>query len=151
MAAKNRVSKNSIAGAVEIATALQKVLLSPIPLTDEEQIIFDEVIHSREAATWSKYDLRVAANLAQFTRKLHELQEILNMEGYTVRNERGTMVGNPHGSILMQMSSVVGTISKQLGLSASQKGISGQDQAKRNTADRQAREAIEKAGSDELI
>lgn len=151
MAARKRTMTTSIAGALESAAALQQVLSSPILLTAQEQIVFDEIVTSREAATWSKYDLRIAANLAQFTCKLHELHEILDRQGYTVLNDRGTLVGNPHGSILMQMSSVVGNVSKQLGLSASQKGISGIDQNKRNLADRTARQVIGKAGIDELI
>jgi hypothetical protein len=114
--------------------------MSPIPLEQSEQVIFQDIVEHREAATWSRNDLRIAANLAKCYRRLEELNENIDRVGYTTRNDRGTLVGNPEVNIMLQVIMSVDRLNKILGLSASQKGLGNEAQRERNAQDRKNRE-----------
>jgi hypothetical protein len=152
MAARKRSLSNSVAGLIESAQAIGKALESPITLNVHEYKIFVDVVDHREAASWTRNDLRIAANLAKNYRRMEELNFNIDKDGYTSINDRGTRVGNPEVNILLQVTSTVAMLNKMLGLSASQKGLSDLNQDKRNVADRAAKEAIKGAmSSDDLI
>ena len=124
---------------------------APLTLSDRERFHFDRIVKSREISTWSEHDLSVACNLAQAMENSAQMQETLAAEGLTVINERGTRIPHPLLTASMTVANTILSISKTLGLAASQRGISGEVQTKRNQAENDARKVIERAAQDDLI
>jgi hypothetical protein len=152
MAARKRVMLNTVAGALASVASQSVLLTCPIKLTPEQEEIFRDVIAHRETASWDKHDLRIAGQLAKASQMIVTLMDAVLMEGYTKVNDRGTVVGNPKVALLNSLTATQMLLNKTLGLSAPQKGLAGPDQAKRNAADKVAREAIANAqDEDELI
>jgi hypothetical protein len=151
MAARNRTKLTSSDGYKDLARGVMTPAVSPIPLTEHEQKIFKSIVDHREPATWSENDLRVAANLAICYRRIEEVNEGLDAEGYTTRNDRGTLVTNPLGTMLLQITSTVVQLNKLIGLGAAARGLTNQDQQKRNSAARATRKVLERASEGDLI
>lgn len=152
MAARIRPMSNSVEGAVGMLAGATAELHPPFELEDKELSIFKEIVGQRETATWNLYDLRVAANLARLERRFNELNEHIDIEGYTTRNDRGTMVANPKVAMMKDTRVTCGMLARQLGISAAQLGLASQDQSRRNAADSKARNVIAKAKEyDDLI
>jgi len=84
-------------------------------------------------------------------RRFEELQTQLDSDGLTLVNERGTTHAHPLLSASMTMSNTIQALSRTLGLSASQRAITGEHQAGRNKAEQAARKVLEKAAADDLI
>lgn len=122
-----------------------------LTLSDRERSHFDRIVKSREISTWSEHDLSVACQLAQAMENSVMMQATLREEGLTVVNERGTRTPHPLLSASMTAAGTVLSISKTLGLAASQRGIAGEMQTKRNQADNAARKIIERAAEDDLL
>jgi hypothetical protein len=68
-----------------------------------------------------------------------------------VKNDRGTPVVNPAITAKSSLSATVLQLNKALGLSASQMGVSGQAQDKRNKADADARAILTQISETDLI
>jgi hypothetical protein len=151
MAARKRVLKNSIAGALETFQSANNILVPPLQLSDREMIFFESITQSRELSTWSKVDLYNAATLAKVQRRIEEMNDRLDAEGCTLINERGTQISNPVFSSLTQLMSQSAMLNRLLGVSSSQRGLAAAPQKKRNEADAHARAVIEKASEDELL
>lgn len=145
MAAKKRQSVDTIAGQVELMRMVSTKLESPIKLDDDEAIYFDRIVKSRETASWNDNHLVIAANLAICYAQLEDLNLEIAESGAMVRNPRGTPVTNPAFNARTSTIASVLAMNRILGLSAAQTGVSGEDQAKRNKADAQARDVIGKA------
>lgn len=153
MSIKKRLDKNSIEGAIATTKAHSQELVCPVKLNEEEQAIFLRTINSRERSTWVENDLHLAGIYAQTVRMEREVREQIDEQGYTVHNDRGTLVSNPNVLIRQQLVGTIVNLVKALGVSAGQKGLGTVHQAKRNLADDIARKALKKAGEeiDELI
>ena len=151
MSARKRVLKNSVEGALETFKSAKDVLVPPIDLSEREYLFFDAITQSREISTWSKADLFNAASLARVQRRIEELNDRLDEEGYTLRNERGTQISNPVFSSLTQLMSQNAMLTRLLGLSSAARGLGDAPQQKRNAADAQARAIIGKAADEELL
>lgn len=151
MAKRERILKNSTAGAVETFQTLRDVIEPPIPLDGMALEYFNGIVHAREAQTWGRNDKLIAANLAKTYAAIDELWDNIKTEGYTTLNQRGTPVANPAVSALSQMTSAMQALNRTLGLSASQRGLAGAKQATRNQADSKAREILENASDDSLL
>jgi phage terminase small subunit len=151
MAATLRTAKTSVAGALETVKSIKKTLESPIPLTENDSKYFDAIVRAREASSWDTLHLIMAAQLAQSLGQLDLANSDIADRGIMIENARGTPIVNPSVSAKTSLAGSVMQLSRTLGLSASQKGLSGKPQAARNEADREARKLIESASSDELL
>lgn len=151
MPAKERKDKNSIAAQVETFESVDSVIVSPIPLREDAQAYYDGIIKARETDTWSDNDRLIAANLSKTYAAIDELWNDIQVEGYVIENQRGTPISNPKLTALNNMTSAMQALNKTLGLSASQRGLSGAKQASRNQADGEARKIVDKAKKSALL
>ena len=151
MAARKRVLKNSVAGALETFASAQDVLVSPLTLTDREKQFFDMITDSRETSTWTASDLYNAAALAKVRRRVEELNDDLDAEGCTLYNERGNPISNPKFTALTQLMGQMSSLTRLLGLASSDRGLGDAAQQKRNRADASARAIIGKVAQDDLL
>lgn len=124
---------------------LKTKIESPIKLNEEEQVIFDGIIAGLPQDTWETYRVRLAANLARMTYRAERLMVQLDEEGDVILNARGTPVCNPITSSMQQALTSVQTLTRTLGLSASQRGISEKEVGPARKAEKAAKEAIGKA------
>ena len=151
MAERKRVMKNTIAGQLETFAMVAAKIESPIKLDPDELTYFQMVISSRETASWNPIHLLMASNLAITFTQLDEANLSIAGDGLMVRNDRGTKVVNPAITAKSSLSATVLQLSKALGLSASQMGLSDAPQKARNQADAHARAIIDKASGDGLL
>jgi len=151
MARQERSKKSTTANSIKTLESAAKIPESPIVLAEAESEYFKFIVTAREHETWSDNDLLIAANLSKTYAAIDELWRDINTEGYVVENQRGTPVANPKVSALNSMTSAMQSLNKTLGLSASQRGLSGAKQAVRNTAEQQARKVLAKVADDDLI
>lgn len=151
MPVRKRILKNSVAGALATFESAKSVLVSPLEMTEREQSFFEDITGSREVSTWSPSDLYNAAALAKVRRRVEELNDVLDAEGYTLRNERGTQISNPTFASLTQLMSQMAMLTRLLGLSSAARGLGDAPQQKRNAADAHAREVIGKASEEDLL
>lgn len=150
MARQTRQRKSTLANVVNSFDSVQKLQLAPVPLTDQEQVYFVAVIHARESDTWSDNDKVLAANIARTAAAIDDLWADVRTCGYMVTNGKGEQVPNPALDVIHKMTSTLQMLNRTLGLSASQRGLSGVKQAGRNKADQMAREVIN-AAADSLL
>jgi hypothetical protein len=151
MAKQIRSKKTTVSNAIETFKAAMSRLEPPLALKDGERVHFDRIISSREISTWSPHDLSIACQLSITMSRQELVNNELEEDGLTLINERGTRVAHPLLSASMTMASTIQSLTRTLGLSASQRGASGEHQAGRNRAEQEARKAIERASQDNLI
>ena len=151
MPAAIRSKKSTVANAVKTAQLISTKIEPTLALSDQQRIHFDRIAISREVDTWSPHDVTIACQLAKALTTLDFAQERLEEEGLTLVNERGTTTAHPLLHASMTMSNTVQSLTKTLGLSASQRGLSGPKQQSRNLAEQTARKVIGKASADDLL
>jgi phage terminase small subunit len=151
MAAKDRVMKNTVQGAVLTAKMVSAKIEPMYKLDGDELTYFNAVVTSRETATWNDNHRLLATNLAVTYGQLDEANMEIAERGLMVKNDRGTPVVNPAITAKSSLSATVLQLNKALGLSASQMGVSGQAQDKRNKADADARAVISQISDADLI
>lgn len=106
---------------------------------------------SRETSTWNDNHRLLATNLAVTYAQLDEANLDIANHGLMSKNVRGTPIVNPAISAKSSLSATVLQLNKALGLSASQMGVSGQAQDKRNKADAEARAILTQVADVDLI
>jgi hypothetical protein len=152
MAERKRPAINTVAGQIATAKAVLSMPECPIKLTPEELEIYKDIIAHREAASWTRHDLRIAGQLARCAHHIDQLQDLINLHGYTMTNDRGTTVENSELRSLGSLTATQLNLNKTLGLAASQRGLSNANQDNRNKADRAARKVLDKASmEDDLV
>ena len=151
MARQERTKKSTVANSVKTMESARLVAEPPFPLSETETNYFRGIVTAREHETWSDNDRVIGANLAKTYSAIDQLWTDINAEGFVVENQRGTPVANPKLSALNSMTSAMQSLNKTLGLSASQRGLSGAKQGSRNLAEQQARQIIDKVSEDDLI
>jgi hypothetical protein len=137
-------------GAQQLVASAALKLSPTAPLRKEEQAVFDAIISSREKETFSAFDLQIATRLAKMVVHMDRINVELEADGYQVEGRHGPRV-SPALSAMLQVANSVQALSRQLGLSASAQGVSGESQQKRNVAARQAEEAISRAQASDLL
>lgn len=148
---KEKTKVNSIAGTQKTIDRLQTKLSSPIELTPDEQIVFDDVIAGLPNDLWEPYRLRLAANLAKKIIYAERLQAQLEEEGPTHIQPTGNLVNNPIQGAVQQVYGSITSLTRTLGLSASQRGVSETKMAPAKSAEKQAKEIIQKASKSDLL
>jgi phage terminase small subunit len=127
------------------------VLQPTADLSAEEMTHFNRITSSREVDTWSPHDLSIATQLARTVRRFDELQTQLDGEGLTIVNERGNRMAHPLLSASMTMSGTIQALSRTLGLSASQRALTGDNQRQRNSAEAETKKVLKRAAEDDLL
>jgi P27 family predicted phage terminase small subunit len=150
MAQRKRTVKSSIAGQIETTKKLMQKIEPAYPLNDEQTNYFTRIVRSREIESWDDNHILLATNLAVTYVQVDIANDDIASRGLMTKSDRGTPVVNPAVTAKSNLMASVLQLNKALGLSASQKGISGQEQTSRNKAERQARDVIE-AVTDDLI
>lgn len=142
MAKQDRQRKSAPHNRAKSFSDAVRVISAPIPLDDAELERFDAVIVSRERDTWSPSDVFAAARMAQIEVEAESLRRMYLAEGQVIEDAGGKRVINPAFSAHQQLLAQLDKHRRTLGLTASQKGVSGSRNAKRNQQDRQAAEKV---------
>lgn len=100
---------------------------------------------------WTTVDLIHAANLARCMCSIEENQNKLAKEGDVIDNARGTPVMNPRFTILEQLSRRSVSLSSKIQVHAAATVGEAKLSRGKNTAKRNAIEAFEELGDDDLI
>lgn len=136
---------NSTAGQTKMRKDLAVKIEPPIKLTEEEARVFETIISALPVDCWEAFRVRIAASLARMTVYQEMLFDDLQREGAVVENKRGTPVTNPKQNAMMQATSSIQSLTRTLGLSASQRGISESTTSAKKIAEKEAKSAIDKA------
>jgi phage terminase small subunit len=151
-ATKKRTAINTTAGAIEMFSSAQAVIVSPTILTREsERMYFGQVTRSRETGTWSELDITNAALLSITLAQLQDANDAIARDGITTKNDRGTPVISPWVSAKSQLASQVLSLQRSLGLSASQRGAASGEQRQRNGREIETRSVLEKTKRNSLL
>lgn len=126
-------------------------IVSPLPLEGEEPVIFEEIIGALPSEQWDAYRIRLAAHLAQYLAYMDKLMVDLKSEGPTVLNKRGTPVANPNVSVTQSITGTVERMTRTLGLSASQRGVTEGTKKKQGDAEAKVRRGKKAADKNALI
>lgn len=146
----NRSAVNTPNGNREAVLSIQKTIEPPIAISARDRFYFDIVVESREGVTWTRNDLMAAVHLAKCYTRLEALQNDIEREGFTQTNARGTEVSNPKMTALASATMAMQTLTRILGLTATQKGLAHPSQRDRNRAEQKIREGLD-TEDDELI
>ncbi len=135
-----RPACNSPRGQIELYERLQTKIESPIELNDEETEIFDGIIAELPMDAWEFFRIRRAAELA----KLYMEYDTLLAEA--LREGAANLMGvNPKLKAAHILFTQTERLSRLLGISASQRGISPSTMEKRREAEREAKDALKSA------
>ena len=151
MAKAERRMKGAVTSQIDQFQQVGRNIVPVIPLNDAETIYFNQIVTDREAASWSPNHLTIACNLARTYAAVDRLWQSINEQGYTLVNERGTQIANPAVTALMSMTNTMQALNRTLGLSASQRGLSGEKQFGRNKNDRAVRELNDATDAQDLL
>lgn len=147
MATKRKPRVDSVQGQLAVYHAVSAHVEPPVPLNEDQLVIFEDIVQARAATSWSRHDLRLACNLAKLEAYWNNLFDEVLEEGSTQVNDRGTQIANPKHAAMNQTQSQIQSLTRTLGLSASQTGKSGKDAKAANEASDKAREALGKASN----
>lgn len=99
-------------------------------LDADEMARFQAIIGSRERETWTPADIGMATKLAELEIEWHRERELVKREGSVIDDKM-----NPRVKVCEGIFAQINRARRDLGLSASQRGVSGHKQAKRNQQD----------------
>jgi hypothetical protein len=106
----------TVAGDVRaMQLALHELAPPPhVKLRERDMEFWRAIVNARARDTWNDIDLAHAANLARTQSDIETIQRELDAEGFTLVNDRGTVVQNPKFSILETLSRRAVLLSKTL-------------------------------------
>jgi phage terminase small subunit len=142
-----RTKKSSIAGELASFQAIRKELHPAMALTPEQNAYFVRIVQGREAETWTGHDLAVATELAVTMTQLDRANVAIDSAGIILPSGKQ----NPAISAKATLNAAVVSLTRILGLSASQKGLGRAEQKARNQRERNTRAIFEQTGGDGLI
>jgi hypothetical protein len=151
MSKQIRSKKSTVANSLATMQAASTAVQPTMKLSPSELEHFTNITNSRESSTWSDNDRAIAGYLAKTYAAMDELWLDVEAEGWTIRNERGTPVMNPKSTALNTLTTQSRSMNHILGISASQKGVSGSVQQSRNEAEIDARGIIKAASKNSLL
>jgi hypothetical protein len=141
MARTERKKKSNPAGRAQSFADAVKTLEPPFKLLKSEVKVFDQVVASRELGSWMDADLETAAHLAKVTVEMRKVWRQVHKDGTTVTGPHGPVV-SPALKAYNTLANIYRAYRSSLGLSASQRNISGHKQKKRNQQDADARKTV---------
>lgn len=151
MSKQERSKKSTLSNTLATFQSANELPRPTVDLDDTELSYFNRVMTSREVSTWSDHDIAIATQIAQSHVLFQACVAEIKSVGLWVKNDRGTQVANPAGAMMNQLASSIRASSATLGLSASQRGVSGGKQQSRNEAEQTARKVIARAAEDDLL
>jgi len=149
MAKQERTRKSAPQNKVKSYKSAQTVIEPWVELNDAERRIFDGYLGSREVETWSDADIEALTKLAKVAVEMDVCWADIQREGRTIFTEKGWPAANPQLSVYSQLSGIYTKQRTALGLTASQRGISGNKQAGRNQQDAKAKKTV-KGSADKI-
>lgn len=132
MAKQERSKKSTVSNKARAFQDVQRAVEPWHELDEDERRLFDALIHSREVSTWLPADIEAATALAQVGVEMQRCWQQLQEEGRTVVTDKGWASANPLIAVYAQLSGLYQKHRTALGLTASQRGVSGNKQAGRN-------------------
>lgn len=133
---KKRADVRTLQAERERRAALDIEILPNRELNRDGMRYFRHVIDSRERSTWTDYDISIASDLAMLWQDLMELERMYAADPrpmvLNVRN--GLMVENPTKKAMRDVRVDIRATGDKLGLSASQRALTGRKQTQRNHA-----------------
>ena len=142
MSKQERTRKSAPQNKVKSFISASEDILPTSELDFDELARFDAIIASRERETWTPADRGMATKLAEIEVEWHRERQLVKIEGST----DGDKV-SPRFKVCEGLFTQINRLRRDLGLSASQRAISGHKQAKRNQQDHAAAEKITSIGS----
>jgi phage terminase small subunit len=143
---------NSAEGIKRALQAAQAGLQPTSELNEVELSHFQRVTASRETETWAHSDLTEATQLAILYRREAEVNKELDEMGCTVVDPKtGREIENPRVKIAAGIRSAILASRRALGLAASQRSLTNNEQRSRNAADAKARSVLEMASANSLL
>lgn len=140
------------AGTIDAAiAAMQAKEIQPpahVRLRPGDEPFWSAIVRARANDTWTEIDLVHAANLARTQHDIEENQKLLDQEGFTLINERGTVVANPRHSILETLSRRAVALSRSLQVHAHATVGESREQPARNKQQRDAWNAASQSDDD---
>ncbi|MDX0007816.1 terminase small subunit [Sinorhizobium meliloti] len=134
--AKRKARIDSAAEAVRVMAKATTEIEPPanVPLDEEDQPFFRNVIAEYARSEWSSHQLELAAMLARTMADLTREQKLLRDEGGVAYSEKGTPVANPRKSIVQMHASSILSFRRSLSLHARAQAGEARDVAKRRGA-----------------
>ena len=136
MAKQDRTRKSSPQNKVKSFLNNAEDLKPSLSLDAVELARFRDIIDSRELDTWSPADIATATHLAQVEIERDTVRDGYLETGHTISDHNGKPIINPLFTAYNILDTQTGRLRRDLGLSASQRAISGHKQSKRNKQDR---------------
>jgi hypothetical protein len=122
-----------------------------ITLREQDWPFWRSITRARAKDSWTEVDLVHAAGLARTQADIEKVQAELDAEGFTLVNERGTVVANPKHSILETLSRRAVTLSRSVQVHAHATQGDSHEQRGKNKAQAKAQKAVAAVEDDSLI
>lgn len=109
--------KKRIDSSAAEAELIGKKMPEPPPhvnMRDGDRPFWQSVVRARDFTSWTEHDLEIAASLARCKADIERLQGEIDIEGDTLKNDRGTMVVNPKHTLLETLSRRAVALSRML-------------------------------------
>lgn len=111
-------------------------------LDSDELVQFDAIIDSREFDTWLPADVATATHLARTEVERDRTKAEYLAEGKKIEDHNGKQIVNPLFTVYSALDTIANRTRRDLGLSASQRGVAGNRQKKRNEKDAEAKSTL---------
>lgn len=105
--ATRKTRSDSATAALEAAKNAAMPDLRPpahVQVSAQAEPYFQDIVRARAREEWNGHQLTIAAQLAQCMADQEEVAAALLVEGRVVLNAKGTLVANPHVSIMEQLA-----------------------------------------------
>lgn len=146
-----RPRTDSLAYKADLRERLKTGIESPIPLSAEEKIVFDGIIAEMPIGDWEAYRIRMAANLSKMVIAAEQCMLELAEEGMVVTDFKAGKVVNPRQKVWKDLCSTISNLSRLLGVSASQRGLSAKETRNRKEAEKETKALLSGMGKNDLL
>lgn len=153
--ARPKKPKSTRADSAHVQTSIMKDAVKGVPVPDgielkPEHLVYWKAITDARAQ-WTTIDLMHAGNLARCLWSIEENTRQLDREGDVVYNAKGTQIMNPRFTVLEQLSRRAVSLSSKIQIHAGATMGEAKQAKGKNTAKRQALEAMDEVEDDDLI
>ena len=147
MATKQRTKKSTPANRVKTFSESVDSVDIPFDLDDEELDRFRATIGSKEISTWNDAATFQAGMLAKEQVLQLRLFKEIDEEGTVIKTDKGTPIRNPKYDVYNTVSRLSLSRIDKLGLSATQRGVSGKKQEVRDQKSTTSRKKLASVSS----
>ena len=147
MSKQERTRKSAPQNKVKSFSSAPENIKPSADLDSAELARFQALIGSRESDTWVPADIELATHLAKLEVERDQMRDAYRAEGPKLIDHNGKQVVNPLFTIYNALLTQSTRLRRDLGLSASQRGVSGSKQKKRNLQDSNAKSSLSNLSS----